>query len=697
MTAFHRNLLIAGLLVLCGEFVLLGPFSILTTHDNGEITVPNLVAFNFLPRDVFYWYPFSTGGVDRLSIGSLSPLDVLLFRYLPGWLAYQSGMIAQIGCAVFGVFMLSQRVMGLSTMPSIFAALAYGFFIGAEGKMFMAVLSYLPFFIYCLGQTLDNKKSLSYWGVLALSLALLSLTGHMGFFFPFAQMLGGLWFIFLDRRRAIADWLIICGVFGLSVAIRLQDIVALVKVAPISQRLYVEKPQGWDAIEMTWNQITHHFFGNPSALLFLALALIGFCFRPTSAMQRRALCAWLFGIAGVFAFSALKPALASVLPFIKGYNLDRFAGYLSIFVILLAAAGMEAWLKCLAPRDGRPRQFLRWRAESVMSITVILALIASALPIKYINYWEWITHGTFAHTQQSEPIRELAKRIHKEPMPVRAESFQMYPSYLHAYGIETAGGYLSLIMKRYHSFWMKVIEPSLTKDPDTVMSQTAITNGQRLILNTERHLADVPFASLFNLDLLSLANVKYFVSRDRLTHPDLTAIREMPKAWNELTTHEKVKTNLRANFFGRGQIFIYENKKVLPRFFLAAKYQALETDAEILRRIGAEPASVLRHTVFLNSRDLPEGMPAALTPGGEGNVVLKTYSPDEIVLEIDSLAPRILFTAISFNPAWCAYVDGAPVALFPADHAFMGLLVPGGRHRVVLRYEPSYKFSNPLL
>jgi len=171
----------------------------------------------------------------------------------------------------------------------------------------------------------------------------------------------------------------------------------------------------------------------------------------------------------------------------------------------------------------------------------------------------------------------------------------------------------------------------------------------------------------------------------------------MPKAWNELTTHEKVKTNLRANFFGRGQIFIYENKKVLPRFFLAAKYQALETDAEILRRIGAEPASVLRHTVFLNSRDLPEGMPAALTPGGEGNVVLKTYSPDEIVLEIDSLAPRILFTAISFNPAWCAYVDGAPVALFPADHAFMGLLVPGGRHRVVLRYEPSYKFSNPLL
>ncbi len=697
MTALQRNLLIAGLLFLCGEFVLLGPYSILTTHDNGEITVPNLVGFEFLPETAFYWYPFSASGVDRLSIGSLSPIDVFLFRHLPGWMAYQVGILSQIGCAVFGVFMLARKALGLSNVPSIFSALAYGFFIGLGGKMFMAVLAYLPFFIFWLGQTLNNQARLFHWGMLSIATVLLALTGHMGFFFPFSQALVVIWFIFIERKSSLFDWFLIVLALAILFALRIQDIIALIETAPITQRLYVEKPEGWDAISTTFKEFTNHFLGNFSAVLFLSLGLVSFYLRSETCTRWRVLWALLSGIAGVFAFSALKPMLASVLPFVKGYNLDRFFGYVTIFYVLLAGIGLEACLKRFSARDGQPRYFLRVPLPHVFSIAAVVGLTLSALPVKYINIWEWISHGNFVHTQQSEVIRNLARRIQEEPMPVRAESYQIYPSYLHAYGIETAGGYLSLIMKRYHSFWAKVIEPSLMRNPDDLMSRDFLAHGYRLMLNTEHRFTDIPFGSLFNLNLLSLANVKYLLSRDRLVHSDLKAIREMPKAWNELTSWAKIKTNFYANFFGREQVFIYENKSVLPRFFLALDFQIFETDAEMLSRLGDSSVQELRRTVFFNRHDLPKDFPSALARGSAGSVNLKNYSPDEIALDVKNMKPRILFAAMSYNPAWRAYIDEKPIALFPANHAFMAIFVPSGEHRVVLRYEPRYKIANPLL
>jgi uncharacterized membrane protein YfhO len=41
----------------------------------------------------------------------------------------------------------------------------------------------------------------------------------------------------------------------------------------------------------------------------------------------------------------------------------------------------------------------------------------------------------------------------------------------------------------------------------------------------------------------------------------------------------------------------------------------------------------------------------------------------------------------SFYHPWKAYVDGARVPLWRANHAFQALQVPAGKHRVWLRYE----------
>jgi hypothetical protein len=58
-------------------------------------------------------------------------------------------------------------------------------------------------------------------------------------------------------------------------------------------------------------------------------------------------------------------------------------------------------------------------------------------------------------------------------------------------------------------------------------------------------------------------------------------------------------------------------------------------------------------------------------------------------LEFDVTAPGTTMVNISqsFYSPWKAYVDGAPVPLWRANHAFQAIQVPAGRHHVWLCYE----------
>jgi hypothetical protein len=89
---------------------------------------------------------------------------------------------------------------------------------------------------------------------------------------------------------------------------------------------------------------------------------------------------------------------------------------------------------------------------------------------------------------------------------------------------------------------------------------------------------------------------------------------------------------------------LYENKSVLPRFF------------------------------FENNK--------------EGSVVIKRYTPNEIVLSTENKTAAILMSSEVFYPGWDGFIDGKRVDVVKSNHAFRALFVPAGKHTVMYRYSP---------
>ena len=59
-----------------------------------------------------------------------------------------------------------------------------------------------------------------------------------------------------------------------------------------------------------------------------------------------------------------------------------------------------------------------------------------------------------------------------------------------------------------------------------------------------------------------------------------------------------------------------------------------------------------------------------------------------MALDVDADAETVVGTSIPAWPGWKAALDGRAISLLGYNHAFVGVRVPAGRHRVALHYFP---------
>jgi Bacterial membrane protein YfhO len=68
-------------------------------------------------------------------------------------------------------------------------------------------------------------------------------------------------------------------------------------------------------------------------------------------------------------------------------------------------------------------------------------------------------------------------------------------------------------------------------------------------------------------------------------------------------------------------------------------------------------------------------------------VELRKRAQTRVEVEVQGAADGLLVLADPWYPQWKVTVDGRPAELLRVDHAFRGVRVPAGSHRVVFTYE----------
>lgn len=133
---------------------------------------------------------------------------------------------------------------------------------------------------------------------------------------------------------------------------------------------------------------------------------------------------------------------------------------------------------------------------------------------------------------------------------------EFHPLFLLASGLETANGYAVIYPRRYNLYWRQVLRPLLQVEPESAGYFTEWGSRTYLFhsMNPENEaMREIPFAAWYDLDLLSLANVRYLVSRKPLADPRLHLV---PPIWNLRGTRAMGRALLAgkaARLFLRGQ------------------------------------------------------------------------------------------------------------------------------------------------
>jgi hypothetical protein len=84
----------------------------------------------------------------------------------------------------------------------------------------------------------------------------------------------------------------------------------------------------------------------------------------------------------------------------------------------------------------------------------------------------------------------------------------------------------------------------------------------------------------------------------------------------------------------------------------------------------------------------PEAKPlVAATNQTSVRIISSSFTLRRVDVEVESRQSTVVVFAQTYYPAWRATVDGQPVPLLRANHAFQAVPVPSGRHGVRLEYE----------
>jgi hypothetical protein len=141
-----------------------------------------------------------------------------------------------------------------------------------------------------------------------------------------------------------------------------------------------------------------------------------------------------------------------------------------------------------------------------------------------------------------------------------------------------------------------------------------------------------------------------------------------------------------------------EDGGALPRAFLVHDVRAVPNAAGGLESLASPDFDPRGMVVLEVGPHLGDGTWAGgseSAPGGDGarmarsRVQLEHFGPGDILATASVSNGGVLVVLEAWHPGWTAVVNGVSSPIYPANHAFMGVLLPPGDSAVHFQYAPS--------
>jgi hypothetical protein len=145
---------------------------------------------------------------------------------------------------------------------------------------------------------------------------------------------------------------------------------------------------------------------------------------------------------------------------------------------------------------------------------------------------------------------------------------------------------------------------------------------------------------------------------------------------------ERVGPKLR----GRGEFFIYERSKPMPRAYVVNALTSLQNDEAVLAAITNESLQPSGQA-YVVATEAPSDVPLSTPDAAQRIVKFSRSDPTNIELDISAGKGRFLVLTDTLLPGWHATIDDHPTEIIRCNHSQKLVVIPDKACRVTFHYQ----------
>lgn len=673
----YKILTSVTILLLLPLFIL-GKASFLLMHDNGDSVLPSIIAAARYSNFFHYFYPFQGLGVASNAQPTMFGYQLLFFKYLPGWLGFQLIIISHIIVSTLCMSVILNRLNPNHNKINLGFSVFYSFHISFYGMMVYLCNLLLPG-VLLLVLYLQQKMSKVTTLCLTIFIGYIFSQTSTNFYFITLYMLFAASIIYACvDNKAYAILIIGCFLFGNFLGV--WEYLFSAYVNSIGSHRPPRK------IILT-DHISKIFENKINLILFIISSSCFFIKRKSQYVKKLLFC---YSVMWLLYFSPVFLHFLKLLTFLK-FDFKR---------ILFPIIGLSFPLSAVSIA-----YYTEYFAKSRLSRFFKYGLYFGPLLILWhgATYYYSAMHGMimggnyFAY--EVPELKKIADSKDHMLGDFRVETLNwgLGDGFLPVYGLESAGGYLTIYPKRYMELFSLILSGENAEGlSNSATKYKSWGNRLNLTCGEKDYIKTKGFnlKQCVNVNLLSLLNVKYIVSRNPILHKLLKPVKEQRTSFRSLTTTQKIKQSISELFGGPFHIFVYENQHTTPRVFIPKNIILLDNKEQGFKKLSNSSIEVLEENVLVEKNDLKGEFNEYTNISGK--IIDLKYGKDRINILVQMSKPGIVVISNSFHANWLLKINHMPASVIPVYHSLLGIKVKSGLQHIELTYSDSHSLSNRL-